>query len=130
MDVLKPLAKRSSVLGANARMALARLHDSEARKSLMAELSAPLPKTRYDALEKLAYVNDRSYAPRVKQLLADEAEAMRIGIVEMPRYRRVCDQAVDTLVFLLRLKAPFEVNPEKIYSGSERKKIQDLAKTA
>jgi hypothetical protein len=48
----------------------------------------------------------------------------------MSRYRRVCDQAVDSLVFLLRLKLPFEVNSEKLYSASERKTIQDLAKTA
>jgi HEAT repeat protein len=127
MDVLKPLAAGSSVLASNAGMALARLDDGEAGKSLAAELNAPLPRERYEALEKLVYVNARSYAPLAKRLLADKAEAMRIGIVEMPRYRRVCDQAVDTLVALLQLKVPFEVGSETVYADDALTTVSRLA---
>ena len=123
LEVLKPIAKGNSVLAVNARMALARLHDQQASRTLIAELSAPSPRVRYDALEKLIYVNDRSYAPRVKQSLTDKAKAIPVGIVERARFRRVCDQAVDTLVSLLQVAAGFPVGPDKIYSDEEIRKL-------
>jgi HEAT repeat protein len=116
IEVLKSVETEGGVLASNARMALARLGDRDAQQSLIAELGAPLASTRYEALEKLVYVDDRSYAPLVKRLLQDREEAVRIGIVEMPRYRRVCDQAVDTLIALLRPKVTFESSVETIYS--------------
>jgi HEAT repeat protein len=114
-EVLKSVETEGGVLASNARMALARLGDIDARQSLMAELNDPLPSKRYEGLEKLIYVDDRGYAPHVKRLLQDKAEAVRIGIVEIPRYRRVCDQAVDTLVALLRPSVSFKVSVEIIY---------------
>ena len=45
--------------------------------------------------------------------------AQKIGPKKAPKFRRVCDQAVDTLVALLKLKVPFETNIEKIYSDAE-----------
>jgi hypothetical protein len=129
IELLRAIATGKGVLASNARMALARLNDVKSHNSLIAELRAPLPRTRYDALEKLIYVNDRGYLPQVKRLLADKAAAVPIGIVERPRYRRVCDQAVDTLIHLSRLQISFPIGPEKIYSEQERQQIQSLAKT-
>ena len=126
--VLKSVLVGKGALAANARMALARLGDVESRESLISELSAPLPRVRYDALEKLIYVDDRSYVPHVKRLLSDKAEAVRIGIVEMPRYRRVCDQAVDTLVSLLDLKVAFPIGPERIYPESDIRTIGEIVR--
>jgi HEAT repeat protein len=116
MDVLKSVETEGGALASNARMAMARLGDHDAQQSLIAELGAPLASARYDALEKLVYVDDRSYAPLVQRMLQDREEAVRIGIAEMPRYRRVCDQAVDTLIALLRPKVTFETSVETIYS--------------
>jgi HEAT repeat protein len=114
-EVLKSVETEGGVLASNARMALARLGDVDAQQSLIAELNDPLPSKRYEGLEKLIYVDDRGYAPHVKRLLQDKAEAVRIGIVEIPRYRRVCDQAVDTLVALLRPNVSFKVSVEITY---------------
>lgn len=116
IEALKKVATGEVALASNARMALARLKDPEAQQSLNAELSAELPRTRYDALEKVIYVSDRRYLPQAKRLLADKAEAVPIGIVEMPRYRRVCDQAVDTVISLLRARVSFTVGVEIIYA--------------
>lgn len=129
IELLRGIAIGKGVLASNARMALARLNDVKSHNSLIAELRAPLPRTRYDALQKLIYVNDRSFLPLVKRLLADKAAAVPVGIVEMSRYRRVCDQAVDTLVHLSQLQISFSIGPEKIYSEQERQQIQSLAKT-
>ena len=127
ITVLKIIAAGEGRVASNARMALARLHDVDSHNSLIAELSASLPSARYDALEKLIYVNDPSYVPQVKPLLADKAEAVRIGIVEMPRYRRVCDQAVDVLVHLLKLQDLSPVDSEKVYSLQELQMVERMA---
>jgi HEAT repeat protein len=124
LELLKPIAKGRGVLAVNARMALARLNDRQAQQTLIAELRGSSPRVRYDALEKLVYVNDRAYAPHVKRLLDDKAEAVRVGIVEMPRYRRVCDQAVDTSVSLFQAATSFPINPDKIYSDEEISRLK------
>ena len=123
-EALKPIAKGRGVLASNARMALARLRDREAQQTILAELTASSPRERYDALEKLIYVNDRSYVSQINRLLQDKSEAVRVGPVEMPRYRRVCDQAVDTLVSLLQAKTSFPVGADKVYSDEEIGKLR------
>ena len=119
IKVLRPIAKRHGILAGNARMAMARLHDVDAQQALIAELNGTSARVRYDALEKLIYVNDRAYAPHARRLLDDKTEAVRVGMTEAPRYRRVCDEAVDALVSLLQLTTGFHVSSDKIYSDAE-----------
>lgn len=128
IGVLKSVSRQDSSLGVMARMALVRLGDGVARRGLTAELRSSLPRIRYTALEKLVYVDDIQLARDVTKLLHDEAEAVRVGFVEFPRFRRVCDQAVDTLIALLKLKVPFEAGVDKNYSAPERKTVSDMAK--
>lgn len=127
IQVLRPLAKGTDPLALNARMALAKLGDPDARKSLINKLSAGVPYTRYEGLEQLQYVNDAGLALHAKRLLGDRAKAQLIGPERNRQYRRVCDQAVDTLVYLLKLTPPFETNIEKIYSDAELMEIGKLA---
>lgn len=123
---LRPLAEGKDELATNARMALARLGDENARRQLTNDLSATLPRTRYDALDQLRYVNDLKFASYAKRLLDDKEPARRIGTARHPKFRRVCDQAVDTLVSLLSLKPPFRVAPERIYTEGELTQLRRL----
>jgi len=124
VSVLRPLSSGEGTLAVQARMALARLGDPAARKSLLAGLSSASPRMRYDTLERLRYVNDPALAGEARKLLTDRTPALRIGVIKAPRFRRVCDQALDTVVYLQKLAVPFEVNAEQIYPD------QDLALVA
>ncbi|MGH9405570.1 MAG: HEAT repeat domain-containing protein [Terriglobia bacterium] len=130
VPVLRTLSEGFGSLSVNARMALAKLGDPEARAALVRELSSSRPRTRYDALGELVYVNDVTLAPYAEKLLGDRESALRIGTVRRPQYRRVCDQAVDTIVFLLRLGPSFPVKPERIYTEPELEEIRDLVRRA
>ena len=98
---------------------------SRARHWLEGEFASPTPRTRYDALDQLRYVGDRSLIAEAKKLLGDREPARRIGTARHPHFRRVCDQAVDTVVFLLNLRFP--ADPEKIYSDEELRRVRELA---
>ena len=126
--VLRPLANGDSILAANAMFALAKLGDVTGHKLLSTKLAAKLPRTRYDALEGLCYVNDLRFALTARQLLSDRANAVTIGSVRNQKIRRVCDQAVDSLVCLLKLKPPFEISPVKIYTDQEIATVRNLVK--
>jgi HEAT repeat protein len=119
ISVLTPLSAGDSVLAHNAVLALAKLGSETGRKMLSAKLSAKLPRTRYEALEGLCYVNDKRFSAEAKRLLSDKAVGLRIGSVRSPKYRRVADQAVDSLVCLLGLRVSFTVSSERIYSDQE-----------
>lgn len=125
---LRPLASGDSVLAEKAMFALAKLGDAAGRKALSSRLSAKLPRTRYEALEALCYVSSSVFATPAKKLLSDKATGLQIGSVRNPRNRRVADQAVDSLVCLLKLQPPFETSPEKIYTDSEIATIKNLIK--
>ena len=58
-----------------------------------------------------------------KQLLQDKSQAIRVGPVQMPRYRCVCDQAVDTLVSLFQAATSFQVSQDKVYSDQEIRQL-------
>ena len=127
METLRPMTEGSGVLAGNARAALAKLGDPEARSNLIQQTSSADGYTKYKALEDLSYVNDAGLAPHAKALLGDRTEALRIGPERFPKYRRVCDQAVDTLVLLLQLEPPFEASAQKIYSDDELSQVGELA---
>jgi len=128
MEVLRPLAEGKDVLGFNARSALAKLGDPEARKQLISSLSSKEPRVRYETLAQLRYVNDRTLAKYAKDLLWDKASALLIGPERNRRFRRVCDQAVDTLVYLMKLSPPFPTTAETIYSDSELLQVSQMIK--
>lgn len=126
--VLKPLSDGLGALSVNARMALAKLGDPHALADLARALSSSLPRARYDALDQMRYVDDARLLPYAEPLLSDRATALRIGPVRHPRYRRVCDQAVDTVVFLRRLRPHFPVGPEQIYTDEQLAEIRELTR--
>jgi hypothetical protein len=128
LTVLKRLLVSGGSLVRSARLALARLGDPEARASLLADLSSPLPRARYDVLKDLIYVRDAELMGYAERLLDDREPAVRVGVVKAPRYRRVCDQAVDTLVAVLKVAVSFEVSEEKIYSHSELTEMKHLVR--
>jgi HEAT repeat protein len=126
--VLRPLAAGPGGLATNARMALAKLKDEWARDLLVKDLSSPIARTRYEALDQLRYVDDQQFVPNAKRLLDDLEPARRIGTARNPRFRRVCDQAVDTLAFLLKLNPSFLIAPEKIYTPEQLAQFRRLVR--
>lgn len=127
MQVLRSLAEGNDSVAEHASIALAKLGENQAKQVLISKLSTNVPYTRYEGLGQLRYVNDVSLATHVKPMLADQANAQVIGPERNRRYRRVCDQAVDTLVYLLKLKPSFETAVEKIYSHGELAEIEKLS---
>lgn len=120
VEVLRKIVEADEgQVSVNAQMALAKLGDGEAKQAIMNQLDDPLPRTRYTALEKLIYINDSALARYTRKLLGDKNPAVMIGSIRNPKYRRVCDQAVDTLVFLLKLSVSFRTSIEIIYSDKE-----------
>jgi hypothetical protein len=119
IQVLRRVAAGTGSVALTSRMALAKLGDASAREIVTAELTSPNPTARYTALAWLRYIDDKVFVAQARKLLYDKMNAQMIGPERAPRFRRVCDQAVDTLVALLKLKAPFETNLEKIYSDAE-----------
>lgn len=128
VKLLRPLAEGNDALARNARKALARLGDKEARERLIKELSAPSPWTRYEAVGDLRYVDDPEMSRYVVHLLSDTANADLIGPERNPRYRRVCDQAVDTLARLRKLSLPFRTSVETIYTDEQLAHVRGLVK--
>jgi len=126
--ILRSIASGEEVLASNARMALARLGDPAGRDAVLSDLSSSDPLVRYETVGGLRYVNDPSLAVRVKPLLLDTENAQAIGPGGWSKYRRVCDQAVDTLVYLLKLTLPFPTGEETIYTGEQLLHVRDLTR--
>ena len=112
----------------NAQLALAKLGHPEYLKAHLSKLASENPHTRYEALAQLVYIDDAKLAENARVLLSDKEVAVTIGKQYKPRYRRVCDQAVDTLVSLLKLIPPFQTSAESIYSDVQLSQIREIAK--
>ncbi|HFQ81471.1 MAG TPA: hypothetical protein ENK33_08890 [Desulfobacterales bacterium] len=112
----------------NAQLALAKLGQPEYLKAHLSKLAAKSPHTRYEALAQLVYIDNAELAENAKQLLSDKEVAVIIGTQYNPRYRRVCDQAVDTLIALLKLTPPFATGAERIYTDEQLLQIKNLVK--
>lgn len=124
IEVLKKVRdSEEGQVSINAQMALAKLGVGEAKEAIVKELSDPLARTRYDALEKLIYIDDAALVPYSNRLLGDKSDAIRIGNIKRPQYRRVCDQAVDTIVFLLNLSLTFRAGKGQIYNAREIQEV-------
>lgn len=126
--ILRPIATGKEVLASNARMALARLGDGAGREALVADLGSSDARVRYETAGGLRYVNDSALAIHVKPLLRDTEDVQAVGPERSRRYRRVCDQAVDTLAYLLKLKLPFPTSEETIYTGEQLLQVQDMTR--
>ena len=124
LDVLRKLSPGTTQLATNARLALVKLGDPESRTQLLNQLTSPIAKERYEVIESLQYVNDRTLVPVIKKFLRDSDQALMIGTKRNPRYRRVCDQAVDTIIFLLKLTVNFPHDPERIYRAEEIQQVE------
>jgi hypothetical protein len=124
ITTLRPLAKGKDVLADQAVYALAKLGDSSGISLVSKKLSAALPRTRYDTLQNLCYVNNSQFLPKAKQLLTDKAEAVRIGSIRNPKMRRVADASVDALVCLLNLDLQFKPS-ESVYTNDEINQVRD-----
>ncbi len=124
LEVLSKLLNEEPQLATNARLALTRLGDAESRAQLLEQLNSQLARERYEVIESLQYVNDRTLVGTIKKFLRDTDPALMIGSKRAPRYRRVCDQAVDTIIFLLQLAVDFPHDPERIYLDEERLRVE------
>jgi HEAT repeat protein len=120
---LRPLTKGKNVLADQAIYALAKLGDSSGLSLVSGKLSAALPRTRYETLQNLCYINNSQFVPKAKQLLSDKAEAIRVGSVRNSQMRRVADAAVDALVCLLDIDLPFKPS-KNLYTNEEINQVR------
>lgn len=125
---LLDLTGRDDDTAVNARLALAKLGHDEFLAAHLSRFASDDPHTRYEALAQLIYIDHARLAEHAKQLLFDKDVAVTIGTQYAPLYRRVCDQAVDTLAALLKLKLPFVVSAESIYSDSQLSQVSEMAR--
>lgn len=129
VEVLKKIeAADEDQVSVNAQMALAKLGDVPAKQAIMNQLDDALPGIRYAALEKLIYIKDSGLARYARKLLNDKNPAVRIGLPSDPEYRRVCDQAVDTIIFLLKLAVSFKVSSSVVYKDKEIDEVESLTR--
>lgn len=122
---LRPLSKGKNVLADQAIYALAKLGDPSGINSVSKKLSAPLPRTRYETLQNLCYINDLQFVPKAKKLLSDKADAIRVGSIRSRQMRRVADAAVVSLVCLLKLDLPFKPS-KNLYTDEEINTVREL----
>lgn len=118
-ESLLELTGRDGDVAVNARLALAKLGHDEFLAAHLSRLASDDPYTRYEALAQLVYIDQAELAGHARQLLFDKEVAVTIGKQYTPRYRRVCDQALDTLAALLELRLPFVVSAESIYTDDQ-----------
>jgi len=105
-------------------LAIARLKDGDERKKVVERLSHSDPKVRYRAIGELEYVNDRNLVNRLLPLFYDEARVVNVGQERWPVWHRVCDRAVEAVVFLTGKTLPFPTGnrsytPEQIRMARE-----------
>lgn len=121
---LRPLTKGKNVLADQAIYALAKLGDSSGLSLVSKKLSAALPRTRYETLQNLCYINNSQFVSKATQLLSDKAEAIRVGSVRNPQMRRVADGAVEALVCLLNPDLPFKPS-KNLYTDEEINQVRN-----
>lgn len=123
---LRPLAKGKSVLADQAKYALAKLGDSSGINAVTNKLSAADSYVRYEALQKLCYVDDLRFVSKAEKLLSDKTDAITVGSPRNPQMRRVTDAAVDALVCLLNLNTSFKAS-DGIYTDENINQVRNLA---
>lgn len=127
-EVLLELAEGDDDVAKNAQLALARLGNSEYVERHLDKLASKESSIRYEALSGLIYINDPKLARNVHGLLSDREVAVTLGTQYKPRHRRVCDQAVDTLTALLKIKPGFDTGPENIYTDEQLHQFEQMVK--
>lgn len=107
-------------------LALAKLGEKDFYNKILAKLKHREAYVRYVALQDLGYVHNRSATKKIAPLLSDMAPAVRVGSVRTNTWRRVCDQAVDTLIALEELTTSFTLSLSRIYSQEELEEVKRL----
>lgn len=128
IQTLLGLVEGDDDVAQNARLALAKLGQKEYLEEHLAKLASESPHIRYTALAQLIYIDDPKLAENVKTLLGDKEVAITLGTQYNPRYRRVCDQAVETLKALLKFTVPFETSAGTIYSDEQLRLVKEKVK--
>lgn len=112
----------------NAQLALVKLGHPKYIKKHLKNLDSKDAYERYKTIANFVYIDDTKYAKEIKRHLVDKEVALVIGTQYKPRYRRVCDQAVDSLVFVYKLTPSFEIKAENIYSDKQIAEINEIFK--
>jgi HEAT repeat protein len=72
------LNERDRATRSNIIQALARLKDDDSRKAILAELKSPVPKTRFEAIQKIEYIKDKEMTLNLEPLLDDPTPAVTL----------------------------------------------------
>jgi hypothetical protein len=97
-------------------LAMARLENGDARRTLRDALTAPDLDDRYDAIIGYEYVGDTQLLVDLVPYLDDTADVLNtMPAHTQPRFIRICDVVVNTVVSML--------SPALSFNGSERRQF-------
>ena len=88
------LIEKDKTMRSNINQALARLKDEDSRKAILAELKSPVPKTRFEAIQKIEYIKDKEMALNLEPLLDDPTPAVTITATATRRVTIRMNEAV------------------------------------
>lgn len=72
------LRERDKATQVNIIQALARLQDKDCRQKILSELNSSIPKTRFEAIQKVEYIGDKEFALNLEPLLDDRTPALTL----------------------------------------------------
>lgn len=106
-------------------LALARIGDAAAEKTLIDDLATMDSAHRVFMLDVLPYVQSPPLLSAIAAMLADTSEIPE-GVPSGAQQRRVCDHALDAFVHRNRLKPSFALQPGGQYSVAQLSEIREL----
>jgi len=106
-------------------LAVAKMEDGPERKKVLENLNHEDPRIRYETIRHLEYINDGKLAKNLLPLLNDKTKVANIGFVQKPIWQRICDRALEAIVFLTGKTLPFETG-DKVYDEDQLRMARGL----
>lgn len=105
------LIEKDKTMRSNINQALARLKDEDSRKAILAELKSPVPKTRFEAIQKIEYIKDKEMALNLEPLLDDPTPAVTITATATRRVTiRMNEAAVKAIAIVFYQPFSFRID--------------------
>jgi len=105
------LIEKDKTTRSNIIQALARLKDEDSRKAILAELKSPVPKTRFEAIQKIEYIKDKEMALHLEPLLDDPSPAVTLGAsADQTVFVRMNEAAVKAIAIIFDQPFSFRID--------------------
>ncbi|MBN1578802.1 MAG: HEAT repeat domain-containing protein [Chitinispirillaceae bacterium] len=101
-------------------LALGRLGDRDAQKTIAEQIKIPDSVTRMKIIEDIRYINDKRIAPYLYYAMDDYGKGKNIGSKNKPVYARVLDEAITLAAKLMGNPFSFSIKEYELYTDEER----------